>query len=76
LYPSLLETPPLAAFLMQTSQSQLHTIPTNDQGTLKTVPWAAAFMAGTRAALIGRYEGKIIDKAQLQQMLSKGIKPH
>jgi hypothetical protein len=75
-YPSPPETPPPAAFLMQTSQSQLHTIPTNDQGTSKTVPWAAAFMAGTRAAPIGRYEGKIIDKAQLQRMLSKGIKPH
>jgi hypothetical protein len=33
-------------------------------------------MAGTRAALIGRYEEKIIDKAQLQRMLSKGIKPY
>jgi hypothetical protein len=51
-------------------------MPTNDQGTLTTVPWAAAFIAGTRAALIGQYEGKTINKAQLQQMLLKGIKLH
>jgi hypothetical protein len=41
-----------------------------------TVPWAAAFMAGTKAGHIGKHEGKPIDKAQLKRLLAKGVKPH
>lgn len=33
-------------------------------------------LAGTKAAPIGRYKRKTVDKAQLQRMLSKGIKLH
>jgi hypothetical protein len=75
-YPSPLETPPPVAFLVQTAQDDQHTRRANNHATSPTVPWAAAFMAGTHSGTIGEHEGKPIDKAQLQRILSKGVKPH
>jgi hypothetical protein len=45
-------------------------------GSSKTVPWAAAFMAGTQAGNIGKYQGKVIDKAKMNRLLATGIKLH
>lgn len=71
-YPTPPDTPPPAAFLTQTIQE--HEL--RDQGTSRTIPWAAAFMAGTQAGIVGQYEGREVDKAKLTRMLSKGIRPH
>ncbi|KAG6241617.1 hypothetical protein E4U25_005858 [Claviceps purpurea] len=43
------------------------------QGSSKTVPWAAAFMAGTQAGNVGQFEGDGVDKAQKKRMLATGI---
>jgi hypothetical protein len=45
-------------------------------GSSLTVPWQAAFMAGTQAGYVGTHSGKIIDKAQMKRMLAQGLKPH
>jgi hypothetical protein len=45
-------------------------------GSSKTVPWEAAFMAGTQAGNIGKYKGDIMDKAKMKRMLAKGLKLH
>lgn len=71
-YPTPPDTPPPVAFLTRTMQEH----EPRDRGTSKTIPWAAAFMAGTQAGIIGRHEGKGIDKAQLTRMLSKGVRPY
>jgi len=42
----------------------------------KTVPWAAAFMAGTQAGNIGQHEGEVVDKAKVKRLLASGIKLH
>lgn len=39
-------------------------------------PWAAAFMAGTKAGNVQRMNGKILDSAQLERMLRTGKLPH
>jgi hypothetical protein len=75
-YPSPPETPPPVAFLVQTAQDDQYTRRANSHATSSTVPWAAAFMAGTHSGTIGQYEGKPIDKALLQRILLKGVKPH
>lgn len=72
MYPTPPDTPPPVAFLTQTMQDH----EPRNQGTSKTIPWAAAFMAGTQAGVFGHHEGKMIDKAQLTRMLSKGTRPH
>jgi hypothetical protein len=66
-------TPPPAAFLIYGEASEADR---SGQSTSMTVPWAAAFMAGTEAGHIGKHEGKPIDKAQLKRLLAKGVKPH
>jgi hypothetical protein len=66
-------TPPPAAFLIYGEASETDR---SGQSTSTTVPWAAAFMAGTEAGHIGKHEGKPIDKAQLKRLLAKGVKPH
>ena len=45
-------------------------------GSSKTVPWAAAFMAGTQAGNFGKHQGEVIDKARLKRLLATGIKLH
>jgi hypothetical protein len=45
-------------------------------GSSLTVPWQAAFMAGTQAGYVGTHSGKVIDKAQMKRMLAQGLKPH
>jgi hypothetical protein len=75
-YPTPPTTPPLMAFLVQDHMDLEDTSKWSDQATSKTIPWAAAFMAGTEAGHIGQHEGKPIDKAQLRRLLARGIKPH
>jgi hypothetical protein len=50
-------------FLVQDYMDLEDTLKWLDQATSKTIPWAAAFMAGTEAGHIGQHEGKPIDKA-------------
>jgi hypothetical protein len=66
-------TPPPAAFLIYREASKTNR---SGQSTSTTVPWAAAFMAGTEARHIGKHKGKPINKAQLKRLLAKGVKPH
>lgn len=47
-----------------------------EQASATTIPWAAAFMAGTQAGRVGKYRGEDIDKAKMKRMLAKGLKPH
>lgn len=42
----------------------------------QTVPWIAAFLAGTKAAPIGKMENQIYDKAKLERLLRQGVKVH
>jgi len=75
-YPTPPPTPPPVAFLVQEEVVNDSKSNLSNQATSMTVPWAAAFMAGTEAGHIGQYEGKPIDKAQLKRLIAKGIKPH
>ena len=75
-YPSPPPTPPPAALLVQEELTEDGRAKPSTQATSTTVPWAAAFMAGTHAGHIGQHEGKPIDKAQLRRLVAKGIKPH
>jgi len=75
-YPTPPDTPPPVALLSQGWTDELEANSTTRQGSSKTEPWAAAFMAGTQAGHVGEHEGKPIDKAQLKRMLAKGVKPH
>jgi hypothetical protein len=45
-------------------------------GSSRTIPWAAAFMAGTLAGPVGTHQGKIIDKAKVKRLLAQGLKIH
>jgi hypothetical protein len=45
-------------------------------GSSQTIPWKAAFIAGTQGGLVGTHQGKIIDKAQMNRRLVQGLKPH
>lgn len=74
-YPTPPSTPPPAALLATLmAQAMDETITVN--GSSKSLPWAAAFMAGTQAGMIGTHNGKEFDKAQLSRLLAKGVKPH
>jgi hypothetical protein len=75
-YPTPPPTPPPVAFLVQEEVNNDNKTNLSDQATSMTVPWAAAFLAGTEAGHIGQHEGKPIDKAQLKRLMAKGIKPH
>ncbi|KAG6240118.1 hypothetical protein E4U25_008408 [Claviceps purpurea] len=54
----------------QTTHAQPQLTP---QGSSNTVPWAAAFMAGTQAGNVGQFEGDGVDKAQKKKLLATGI---
>ncbi|KAL6174405.1 hypothetical protein ACJQWK_00528 [Exserohilum turcicum] len=73
-YPTPPATPPPVALLAQLMSGTAETTP--EIQSSKTVPWAAAFMAGTEAGSIGDHNGSAIDKAQLRRLLSKGVKIH
>jgi hypothetical protein len=66
-------TPPPAAFLAEGRPGK-SIYPTH--GGSRTIPWQAAFMAGTQAGNIGIYQNKIIDKAQLKRLMAKGTALH
>lgn len=70
--PTPLDTPPPATLLTQ----MFNTLKLDDQPTSKTIPWKAAFMAGTQAGAMGTYNNKPIDKAALQRKLAAGLKVH
>ncbi|KAL6152339.1 hypothetical protein ACJQWK_04811 [Exserohilum turcicum] len=71
-YPTPPATPPPVALLAQLMSGTAETTP--EIQSSKTVPWAAAFMAGTEAGNIGDHNGSAIDKAQLRRLLAKGVK--
>ncbi|KAI1510922.1 gag-pre-integrs multi-domain protein [Pyrenophora tritici-repentis] len=74
-YPTPPATPPPAALLARLMAGA--SLDEKDrQGTPKTAPWAAAFMAGTQAGKVGEYRGVAMDKAAIVRMLAKGLKPH
>lgn len=73
-YPTPPSTPPPAVLLAQLMSGDARSTP--EIQSSKTVPWAAAFMAGTEAGTVGTHNGAPIDKAQLHRMLAKGIKIH
>jgi hypothetical protein len=69
IYPSLPLTPLLVAFLAKGRPGKLIYL---THGYLRTIPWQAAFIAGTQAGNISIYQNKIIDKAQLKRLIAKG----
>jgi hypothetical protein len=75
IYPTPPPSPPPPATLLATLLTPLNQEPM-DHRSSKTVPWAAAFMAGTQAGTVGVHEGTVVDKAQVKRLLAKGIKIH
>jgi hypothetical protein len=81
-YPTPPSTPPPAALLAGLMAGPMDSIPhgsameATPHGSAKTIPWAAAFMAGTQAGKVGKYRGETMDKAQMKRMLARGLKPH
>ncbi|KAF7446662.1 hypothetical protein A1F94_012169 [Pyrenophora tritici-repentis] len=69
-YPTPPSTPPPAVLLAQFMSGNVRSTP--EIQSSKTVPWAAAFMAGLKAGTIGTHNGSPIDKAQLHRLLAKG----
>ncbi|KAI8930550.1 hypothetical protein NX059_012545 [Plenodomus lindquistii] len=72
-YPSPPPTPPPAALL---AQFMAGTHPEEQSVSSRTIPWAAAFIAGTQAGIVGTTGGEAIDKARLRRMLATGLRPH
>ncbi|KAF7443207.1 hypothetical protein A1F99_127140 [Pyrenophora tritici-repentis] len=69
-YPTPPATPPPAALLARLMAGA--SLDEKDrQGTPKTAPWAAAFMAGTQAGKVGEYRGVAMDKAAIISSLKK-----
>ena len=81
-YPTPPSTPPPAALLAGLMAGHMDLIPHRSSmnitphTTSKTILWAAAFMAGAQAGRFGKYRGKTIDKAEMQRMLAKCLKPY
>ncbi|KAK7188808.1 hypothetical protein PSPO01_04917 [Paraphaeosphaeria sporulosa] len=77
-YPTPPITPPLVTLLAQSMAGDYKTelCPVVQTGQLQTSPWATAFMAGTKAGSAGKYNGKVLDKAQLRRIITVGKKPH
>jgi len=80
-YPSPPATPPPVALLAQLmagsdSTTEVDQQSCNIQQNQPAVPWAAAFLAGTEAGRVGKYNGKPLDKAQFRRMIEAGKKPH
>ncbi|KAK7177697.1 polyprotein [Paraphaeosphaeria sporulosa] len=76
-YPTPPVTPPPVTLLAQSmARDDSDLCPVVQTGQLQTIPWAAAFMAGTEAGSAGKYIGKVLDKAQLRRMITAGKKPH
>jgi hypothetical protein len=75
-YPTPPTTPPPAAMLTQLFSDLKLDPETSTQASSKTVPWQAAFMAGTQAGIVGTHEGNQVDKAKIQRLLAQGVKPH
>jgi hypothetical protein len=72
-YPTPPSTLPLISLLTNLLSPDQRTLATVDypktildQGTSRSIPWKAAFMAGLQGGTIGTYQGKTIDKAQLK----------
>lgn len=73
-YPTPPTTPPPAALLAQLVSGDIDN--TSEIQSSKTIPWAAAFMAGTEAGNAGKYKGDPIDKARMKRLLAKGVPIH
>lgn len=73
-YPTPPPTPPPVALLARLMAGEQTTL--TQQASATTVPWAAAFMAGTQAGCVGNYRGEAMDKAKVMRMLAKGLKPY
>lgn len=74
-YPTPPTTPPPATFLSQALWSMEISDSQSASGSSQTIPWMAAFMAGTQGGLVGTHQGKIMDKAQIQRSMARGLKP-
>ncbi|KAF7441610.1 hypothetical protein A1F99_054700 [Pyrenophora tritici-repentis] len=71
-YPTPPATPPPAALLARLMAGA--SLDEKDrQGTPKTAPWAAAFMAGTQAGKVGEYRGVAMDKAAIPATTSANM---
>ena len=75
-YPTPPSTPPPVALLARLLAGTNSSDPSISEASSKTVPWAAAFMAGTQAAGAVRIDGNVLDKAALNRMLIKGTSIH
>lgn len=75
-YPSPPATPPPVALLAQLLSGVHQEEGQTTSGSSKTIPWQAAFMAGTQAGHVGTHKGRTIDKAQMKRMLAQGVNPH
>ena len=75
-YPTPPATPPPVALLAHLLAGVYQEDIQDSNASSKTVPWKAAFMAGTQAGNIGTYEGRPVDKAQMKRMLAQGLRPH
>jgi hypothetical protein len=72
-YPTPPSTPPPVALLARLMAGKPEL---TQQASAATVPWAAAFIAGTQAGHVGKYRGEAMDKAKMKRMLANGLKPH
>jgi hypothetical protein len=75
-YPTPPVTPPPVALLAHLLAGVYKEDTEDSDASSKTVPWKAAFMAGTQAGYIGTHEGRPVDKAQMKRMLAQGLRPH
>ncbi|CCE34925.1 uncharacterized protein CPUR_08864 [Claviceps purpurea 20.1] len=64
--------PPPVALLAQLMSGGNGTQSVTPLGSSKTVPWAAAFMAGIQAGNVGNFEGDVVDKAKAKRLLASG----
>ena len=74
-YPTPSQTPPAALLAHSIRRIGSDIIPTPEPLTTINT-WQAAFAAGSLAGPIGKANGKVINRAQLQRLLKKGEKPH
>jgi hypothetical protein len=76
IYPTPPPLPPPPAALLATMLTPSKATGLTQSCSSKTVPWAAAFMAGTQAGNVGQHGGAVVDKAQMKRLLASGIKLH
>jgi hypothetical protein len=73
-YPTPPQTPPPVVLLAQLLTGDAQGEFQDSNPSSKTIPWKAAFMAGTQSGPVGTYEDKLVDKAQMNRMLAQGLR--